>query len=78
MKPSVASMTSTVSLASKNKKLLSLYALSDFPGISSLSSLNDFNNLSGFNKLKASSENLLSLMFPSTLVSKCGTDRQKS
>ena len=51
---SLASMTSTGSLASKNQKLLTLYILSDFPGIRNLNSLNDFNslnNLSGLDDL---------------------------
>ena len=48
---SLASMTSTASLASKNKKMLTLYILSDFPGIRNLSSLNDINNLAGLNDL---------------------------
>ena len=42
---SLASMTSTASLASKNKKLNALYILSEFPGIRNLSSLNDRNSL---------------------------------
>ena len=67
---SLASMTSTASLASKNQKLLALYILCDFPGNMSLSSLNDLNslnslnNLSGLNDLCSliSSKNLLSMM----------------
>ena len=72
---SVASMTSTASLASKNQKLLTLYIQSDFPGIRNLSSLNDLNslsNLSGLNDLDSlfSSKNLQKLMFSSTLAPK--------
>jgi hypothetical protein len=70
---SPASMTSTASLASKDKKkLLTLYILSDFPGIRNLSSLNDQNNLSGLNDLDSlfSSKNLGNLMFSSTLAPK--------
>jgi hypothetical protein len=81
---SLASMTSTASLASKNQKLLTLYILSDFPGIRNLSSLNDLNNLSDLDSL-FSSKNLGNLMFSSTLapkwpilVSQCGMDHQKS
>ena len=51
---SLASMTSTASLASKNQKLLAFYILNDFPGNRNLSSLNDLkslNNLSGLNDL---------------------------
>jgi hypothetical protein len=48
---SLASMTSTAPLASKNQKLLTLYILSDFPGIRNFSSLNDLNSLSGLNDL---------------------------
>jgi hypothetical protein len=51
---SMASMTSTASLASKNQKQPALYILSDFPGIRNLSSLNDLyslNNLGGLNDL---------------------------
>jgi hypothetical protein len=72
MIPSLASMTSTASLASKNKKMLTLYILSDFPGIRNLSSLNDLNNLTGLNDLDSlfSSKNLENLMFPSTQAPK--------
>ena len=71
----LASMTSTVSLASKNQKQPSCYLLSDFPGIRNLSGLNDLyslNNLGGLNDLFSliSSKKLLSLMFPSTLAPK--------
>ena len=45
---SLASMTSTASLASENQKLLIIYTLSDFPGIRNLSSLNDLNSLNNF------------------------------
>ena len=45
MMTSLASMTSTASLASKNQKLLIIYTLSDFPGIRNLSSHNDLNSL---------------------------------
>ena len=51
---SLASMTSTASLASENQKLLIIYTLSDFPGIRNLISLNDLNSLnklSGLNDL---------------------------
>ena len=48
---SLASMTSTASLASKNQKLLTLYILSDFPGIRNLSSINDLNSLNNLNGL---------------------------
>ena len=51
---SLASMTSTASLVSKNQKLLALQLLGDFPAIRNLSSLNDLNslnNLSGLNDL---------------------------
>ena len=83
---SLASMTSTASLASKNQKLLTLYILSDFPGIRNLSSLNDLNSLNGLNNLDSlfSSKNLGILMFSSTLapkwpilVSQCEMDHQK-
>ena len=50
---STASMTLTASLASKNQNLLTLYILSDFPGIRNLSSLNDLNNLNGLNNLES-------------------------
>jgi hypothetical protein len=48
---SLASMTSTASLASKNQKQYALYILSDFPGIRSLSGLNILSSLSGLNDL---------------------------
>ena len=51
---SLASMTSTASLAFKNEKQLALYILSDFPGIRNLADLNDLNslkNLGGLNDL---------------------------
>ena len=51
---SLASMTSTASLASKNQKQHSVYILSGFPGIRNLSGLNDLyslNNLGGLNDL---------------------------
>ena len=72
---SLASMTSTASLASKNQKQPALYILSDFHGIRNLSGLNDLyslNNLGGLNDLFSliSSKKLLSLMFPSTLAPK--------
>ena len=60
---SLASMTSTGPLASKNQKLLTLYILSDFPGIRNLNSLNDLNSL-------FLSKNLGNLMFSSTLAPK--------
>ena len=53
---SLASMTSTASLASKNQKQPALYILSDFPGIrnpSGLNDLNSLNNLSGLNDLNS-------------------------
>jgi hypothetical protein len=61
---SLASMTSTASLASKNQKQPALYILS---GLNDLYSLN---NLGGLNDLFSliSSKKLLSLMFPSTLA----------
>jgi hypothetical protein len=70
---SLASMTSTASLASKNQKHPALYILSDFPGIKKLSGLNDLyslNNLGGLNDLFSliSSKKIMSLMFPSTLA----------
>ena len=73
---SLASMTSTASLAFKNEKQLALYILSDFPGIRNLNSLNDLNsldNLGGLNDLFSliSSKKLIRLMFPSTLAPKC-------
>ena len=86
---SLASMTSTASLASKKGKQLALYILSDFPSIRNLNGLNDLNslnNLSGLNDLSASfhQKKILSLMFPSTLVPKfhilvfyCGLGCQK-
>ena len=66
---SLASMTSTASLASKNQKLLALYLLGDFPSIRNLSSLNDLNSLndlSGLNGLNSLilSKHLLSMMLP--------------
>ena len=72
---SLASMTSTGPLASKNQKLLTLYILSDFPGIRNLNSLNDLNslnNLSGLDDLNSLflSKNLGNLMFSSTLTPK--------
>jgi hypothetical protein len=72
---SLASMTSTASLASKKIKMLAFYILSDFPGNRNLSSLNDLNslnNLSGLNDLNSLflSKNLGNLMFPSTLALK--------
>ena len=72
---SLASMTSTGSLASKNQKLLTLYILSDFPGIRNLNSLNDLNshnNRSGLDDLNSLflSKNLGNLMFSSTLAPK--------
>jgi hypothetical protein len=72
---SLASMTSTASLASKNQKQPALYLLSDFPCIRNLIGLNDLyslNDLSGLNDLFSliSSKKSLSLMFPSTLVPK--------
>ena len=72
---SLASMTSTASLASKNQKQPALYILSDFHGIRNLSGLNDLyslNNLGGLNDLFSliSSKKLLSLIFPSTLAPK--------
>jgi hypothetical protein len=53
---SLALMTSTASLALKNKKQHALYTLSDFPDIRILSGLNDLNslnNLSGLNDLNS-------------------------
>ena len=72
---SLASMTSTASLASKNQKQYAVYILSDFLGIRSLSGLNDLsslNSLSGLNDLYSliSSKKLYSLMFPSNLAPK--------
>ena len=72
---SLASMTSTASLASENKKQHALYILSDFLGIRNLSGLNDLNslnNLGGLNDLDRliSSKNCLNLMVPSTLPTK--------
>ena len=68
----LASMTSTASMASKNQKLLIIYTLSGFPAIRNLSSLNDLNNLTGLNDLDSlfSSKNLQKLMFSSTLAPK--------
>jgi hypothetical protein len=80
----LASMTSTASLASKqNQKLLALYTLSDFPGIRILSSLNDLgslNDLSGLNDLNSliSSKNCLNLMVLSILVPQFYGFNQKS
>ena len=73
---SLASMTSTASLASENKNQHALYILSDFPGIRNLSGLNDLNslnNLDGLIELSSlnSSKKLLRMMFPSTLAPKC-------
>jgi hypothetical protein len=71
---SLASMTSTASLAYKiKKKNPALYILSDFPGIKKLSGLNDLyslNNLGGLNDLFSliSPKKIMSLMFPSTLA----------
>ena len=65
---SLASMTSTASLASKNQKLLALWLLDDFPAIRNLSSLNDLNSLndlSGLNGFNLS-KHLLSMMLPLT------------
>ena len=70
----LASMTSTTSLASKNKKLLTIYILSDFPSIRNLSSLNDLNSLNNLNSLNdlsglnslISSKHLLRMMLPLT------------
>jgi hypothetical protein len=59
---SLTLMTSTASLVSKSQKLLTLYLLSDFPGIRNLSSLNSLNDLNSL----ISSKNLLSLMLPLT------------
>ena len=69
---SLAPMTSTASLASKNQKLLTPYILSDFPGIRNLNSHNDLNSLSGLDDLDSifSSKNLGNLMFSSTLAPK--------
>ena len=72
---SLAPMTSTACLASKNHKVLIIYTLSDFPGIRNLSSLNDLNSLndlSGLNDLDSlnSSKHLLILMFGSFLAPK--------
>ena len=54
LKTSLASMTSTAFLATKNQKQPALYILSDFPDIRNLSGLNDLyslNNLGGLNDL---------------------------
>ena len=72
---SLASITSTASLASKMKKQPAFYILSYFPGIRNLSGLNDLyslNNFGGLNDLFSliSSKKILSLMFPSTLAPK--------
>jgi hypothetical protein len=48
---SLASMTSTASLASKNQKQSALYLLSDFPCIRNLSGLNDLYSLNGLGGL---------------------------
>jgi hypothetical protein len=48
---SLASMTSTASLASENKKQHALYILNDFPGIRNLSGFNDFNSLNNLGGL---------------------------
>jgi hypothetical protein len=71
----LTSMTSTASVASKNKNKQALYMTSDFPGIRNLSGINDINsinNLSSLNDLFSliSSNDLLSLMFLLTLVPK--------
>ena len=50
---SLASMTSTASLASKNQKQHAVYILSYFPGIRSLDGLNDLSSLFGLKKSKA-------------------------
>ena len=65
---SLASMTSTASLASKNQKLLIIYTLRDFPGIRNLSSLNDLNSLNDLSGLNGfiSSKHLLSIMLSLT------------
>ena len=65
---SLASMTSTASLASKNQKLLALYLLGDFPAIRNLSSLNDLNSLNDLSGLNGfiSSKHLLNMMLPLT------------
>ena len=68
---SLASMTLTASLASKNQKLLGLWLLGDFPAIRNPSSLNDpnsLNDLSGLNGLNSliSSKHLLSMLLPLT------------
>ena len=72
---SVASMTSTASLASKNQNLLALYLLGDFHAIRNLISLNDLNSLnglSGLNDLNSliAIKRLLSFMFSSTVAPK--------
>ena len=63
---SLASMTNSLFDLKKNQKLLSLYTMSDIPGIRILSSLNDLNSLSGLNDLDSliSSKNFLNLMVP--------------
>jgi hypothetical protein len=71
MMTSLASMTSTASLASKNQKLLAPWLLGDFPAIRNLSSLNDINSLndlSGLNGLNSliSSKHLLRMTMPIT------------
>ena len=53
---SLASMTSTASLVSKNQKLLALYLLGDFPAIRNLSGLNDLkrhDDITGLNDLNS-------------------------
>ena len=65
---SLASMTSTASLASYNQMLLALLLLDDLHAVRNLSSLNDLNSLndlSGLNSL-ISSKHLLSMMLPLT------------
>ena len=58
----------------KNRKLLALYTLSDFPGIRNLSSLNDLNNLTALASMTSTSsfhqKKMFSLMFRSTLAPK--------
>ena len=68
MVTSLASMTSTASLASKNQKLLTLWLVGDFPAIRNLSGLNDLNSLNDLNGLNSliSSKNLLKMMLPIT------------
>ena len=52
MTTSLASMTSTASLASKNEKQHALDILSDFLGIRNLSGLNELNSLNNLSGLK--------------------------